>query len=162
MPYLIDGHNLIPKIAGLSLQATDDENQLIALLQEYCRLERKEAEVFFDKAPPGGVKARNFGAVTARFVRTGTTADDAIRARLTRLGNAARNWTVISSDAAVQASARSARSRYVNSEQFAAQMAEALSGKADEGQRREQASVAPDEMDDWLRLFGDDPDSGDR
>ena len=38
MPYLIDGHNLIPKVAGLSLKAVDDEMQLIELLQEFCRI----------------------------------------------------------------------------------------------------------------------------
>ena len=102
MPFLIDGHNLIPKIPGLNLQALDDEEQLIKLLQEYCRRQRKQVEVFFDNAPPGGVRARNFGLVIARFVRQGSTADQAIRERLTRLGRLARNWTVVSSDLAVQ------------------------------------------------------------
>ncbi len=106
MPYLIDGHNLIPKIPGLSLQAEDDEQQLITLLLEFCRLQRKQVEVYFDNAPPGGVRARNFGNVIARFVRQGSTADQAIRQRLERLGRAARNWTVVSSDLAVQTEAR--------------------------------------------------------
>ena len=37
MPYLIDGHNLIPKVRGLSLQSMDDEMELVELLQEFCR-----------------------------------------------------------------------------------------------------------------------------
>ncbi len=111
MPFLIDGHNLIPKIPGLNLQALDDEEQLIKLLQEYCRRQRKQVEVFFDNAPPGGVRARNFGLVIARFVRQGTTADQAIRERLTRLGRLARNWTVVSSDLTVQSWARAAQAR---------------------------------------------------
>ncbi|MBP1702274.1 MAG: hypothetical protein H6Q38_1381, partial [Chloroflexi bacterium] len=41
MPYIVDGHNLIPKIPGLSLRAIDDEMQLIELLQEFCRVQRK-------------------------------------------------------------------------------------------------------------------------
>jgi hypothetical protein len=41
MPYLIDGHNLIPKL-GLRLDSMDDEQELIAILQEYARLERKK------------------------------------------------------------------------------------------------------------------------
>lgn len=40
MPYLIDGHNLIPKL-GLRLDSMDDEMELVAILQEYARLERK-------------------------------------------------------------------------------------------------------------------------
>jgi len=37
MSYLIDGHNLIPKLK-LRLDNPKDENELIALLQEFCRL----------------------------------------------------------------------------------------------------------------------------
>src|SRR5512136_487989 len=116
MPYLIDGHNLIPKIPGLNLQSLDDEEQLIKLLQEYCRRQRKQVEVFFDQASPGGVRARNFGLVTARFVRQGTTADQAIHERLTRLGKLARNWTVVSSDLTVQSWAKAAQARAMASE----------------------------------------------
>ena len=70
MPYLIDGHNLIPKVPGLSLKAIDDEMQLVEKLQEFCRRRGKQVEVFFDKAPPGGRRVRVFGPVTARFPTT--------------------------------------------------------------------------------------------
>jgi uncharacterized protein len=106
MPYIIDGHNLIPKLPGLELSDIDDESRLIELLQEFCRRQRKRVEVYFDNAPPVERRAQSFGAVTARFVRQGTTADAAIRARLARLGRSARNWTVVSSDQEVQAAAR--------------------------------------------------------
>jgi len=79
MPYLIDGHNLIPKIAGLSLQDIDDETRLVEMLQDYCRRRgKKGVEVFFDNAPPGQPSKRVYGTVTAHFVRTGRTADAAI------------------------------------------------------------------------------------
>lgn len=39
---LIDGHNLIPKIHGLSLKMLDDEMELIQILSEYARLSRKK------------------------------------------------------------------------------------------------------------------------
>ena len=86
MPYIIDGHNLIPKIPGLSLQDLDDEIQLVKMLQEFCRINRKQVEVFFDNAPPGQPVARNYGSVVARFVREGGTADRAIHNKLKRLG----------------------------------------------------------------------------
>ncbi len=41
MPTIIDGHNLIPKVRGLSLQRLDDELELIQKLQTYCRVRRK-------------------------------------------------------------------------------------------------------------------------
>jgi predicted RNA-binding protein with PIN domain len=160
MPYIIDGHNLIPKVPGLRLEAMDDEMQLVEMLQEFCRLRGKQADVFFDNAPPGGSRARNFGRVIARFARQGTTADDAIRARLARLGKAARNWTVVSSDQAVQASARAAQAHYISSEAFA----ELLVGTLDETQadlgEDEDTRLDPDELDDWLHLFGADQGEG--
>ena len=158
MPYLIDGHNLIPKV-GLSLGAIDDEEQLIQLLQEFCRRSRKNVEVFFDNAPPGEQRVQSFGRVKARFVRQGVTADRAIRRRLSALGSAARNWTVVSSDHGVQASARAARARILSSEQFSLDLREAL--EADRrAETQEEASMSADELDEWLTLF-DAGDPGD-
>jgi predicted RNA-binding protein with PIN domain len=162
MPYLIDGHNLIPKIPGLNLQALDDEEQLIQLLQEYCRRERKQVEVFFDNAPSGGVRARTFGLVTARFVRQGSTADQAIRDRLTRLGRLARNWTVVSSDLAVQDSARSARARPMPSETVARLLATKLDERSVDQGENAQAGVGGDDVEDWLRLFGGEDYDGEK
>jgi len=42
MPYLIDGHNLIPKIPGLRLDQLDDEQSLFALLDDYFKQIRKK------------------------------------------------------------------------------------------------------------------------
>jgi predicted RNA-binding protein with PIN domain len=156
MPYIIDGHNLIPKVPGLRLDAMDDEMQLVEMLQEYCRLRGKQADVFFDNAPPGGARARNFGRVIARFVRQGTTADEAIRARLVRLGRAARNWTVVSSDQAVQASARAAQAHYLSAEAFAEMLAQTLEESQVDLGEDEDARLDPEELDDWLNLFGAD------
>lgn len=158
MPYLIDGHNLIPKISGLSLEELDDEQQLIELLQEFCRLQRKQVEVFFDNAPPGGVRARNLGLLIARFVRQGSSADHAIRQRLTRLGRSARNWTVVSSDQAVQAEARAAQARAMPSEEFAGLLAEALDERRQTRGKEKDASLSPAELEEWLKLFGERKD----
>jgi hypothetical protein len=153
MPYLIDGHNLIPKIPGLSLRAIDDEQQLIALLQEYCRQKRKNVEVYFDNAPAGAVGQRSYGAVLARFVRQGTTADSAISARLQRLGRSARNWNVVSSDHAVQNAARAVSAQVISSENFAAQLIDVYVAKAKDGDSAD-VSLSQADMDEWLALFG--------
>jgi uncharacterized protein len=156
MPYIIDGHNLIPKVPGLSLQQIDDEQQLLEMLQEFCRRQRKQVEVFFDNAPPGGVRARNLGSVTARFVRQGSTADSAIRKRLTNMGRAARNWTVVSSDQAVQVEARAVQAQVMTSETFARLLIQALDdSRVDQGEAAE-TTLNPEELDDWLQLFGSD------
>jgi len=159
MPYLIDGHNLIPRIPGLDLASDDDEAQLILLVQEFCRLRRKSAEIYFDNAPPGQPKARTYGQVSARFVRAGRTADDAIRARLLRLGAEARNWSVVSSDQQVQLAARAARAQSTSSETFAHLLADTLrTGEVTSGGDAK-GTVSEGEVEEWLDLFGS---TGDR
>ncbi|MCL4559563.1 MAG: NYN domain-containing protein [Chloroflexi bacterium] len=156
MPYLIDGHNLIPHVPGLSLQQPDDEMRLLSWLKEFCRHTRKQAEVYFDQAPPGFPAQQRFGLVEAHFVRQGMTADEAIRQRLVRLGKNARNWTVVSSDRQVQAEARQARAQVIASEDFAAQM-QAISAGKPAGHRREDSALSPEELQEWLDLFSKRP-----
>jgi predicted RNA-binding protein with PIN domain len=154
VPYLIDGHNLIPRIPDLSLEALDDEIQLAELLQEFCRRQHKRAEVFFDNAPPGGVRAHNLGLVITRFVRQGTTADEAMRGRLQRLGREARNWTVVSSDQAVQSAARAAQAQTITSEAFARLLLQVLEESGADVGKNPDFSIGQEELDDWLKLFG--------
>lgn len=150
MPYLIDGHNLIPRL-GLRLDSPDDEMELVAILQEFCRLQRRAAEVYFDGAPAGQVRTQKFGAVSAHFVRRGATADSAIIAALWKLKGAARNWVVVSSDRQVQSAARAAKAQVLSSDEFAAQLRKARSSaSAREGERQ----LSDDEVEAWLKLFG--------
>ncbi len=161
MRYLIDGHNLIPKIPGLSLEAVDDEQQLIELLQEFCRrsgsrLRSTWLEVFFDQAPPGQAGTRRYGMVTAHFVRQGMTADQAIIQGLKRLGKQARNYTVVSSDHQVQNAALWARAGVLSSEAFAASLSPGV-GNRDQAQAdSREGAMDPQELNEWLDLFGAD------
>jgi len=155
MPYLIDGHNLIPKIRGLSLENLDDEQQLIQMLQEFCRLQNKNVEVFFDKASPGGTKAHTYGKVIARFVREGSSADQAIHRKLVQLGRAARNWTVVSSDHAVQVEARAAQAHVMPSEAFADLLLLTIDERKNDSGGGFDKEMSKNELDEWLDLFGE-------
>lgn len=150
MPYIIDGHNLIGKIPGLRLDDLDDEQELIQLLQDFCTQSGKEAEVYFDRSASGHARASVHGRVTARFVRSGETADQAVARHLKRLGNSASNWTVVSSDHEVQNAAKRARARVIPSGEFSQELA---SGPAGEGSG-ESPKMSADEVDEWLDLFG--------
>jgi hypothetical protein len=150
MPYLIDGHNLIPKI-GLGLDSLDDELDLIRLLQEFCRLSRSQAEVYFDNAPAGQPAKQKRGNVTAHFVRKPDIADEAIRRRIARLGASAKNWTVVSSDRRVQAEARAARAKVISSDEFARQVRLTLQNKPPSAG---ESAMDEKELNDWLELFG--------
>ena len=150
MPYLIDGHNLIPNL-GLRLDSPDDEMQLIGILQEFCRLQRRDAEVYFDGAPAGQARTQKFGIVTVHFVRLGRTADAAIKNRLEKLGRAARNWIVVSSDHAVQASARTAHAEAISSDKFAKLLNKS---SRPESKSNTDKNLSSEEVDEWLKLFG--------
>lgn len=151
MPYLIDGHNLIPKL-GLRLDSPDDEQALLAHLQEFSRLRRTQVEVYFDGAPAGQTGMRKFGTVTAHFIRLGSSADAAIESRLAGMGRQARNWTVVSSDGRVQRAAQAVHARALASEDLAGEISRlrataALASKKDPG-------LKPDDVAEWLELFG--------
>ena len=149
MPYLIDGHNLIPKL-GLRLDSIDDEMELVAILQEFYRRDRKLIEVYFDGAPAAQAGTRKLGTVTAHFVQLGTTADNAIRKRLKTLGKNARNWTVVSSDRQVQAEAKAARAEVATSDSFAATLKQA---RASAPKRSNDRKLSEAEVEEWMRLF---------
>lgn len=149
MPYLIDGHNLIPKL-GLRLDSLDDEMELVTILQEFYKRDRKPIEVYFDGAPPAQAGTRKLGTVTAHFVRLGDSADNAIRKRLKSLGKSAKNWTVVSSDRQIQAEANAARAEIVSSDSFAAMLKHSRdSAPKAAGDRK----LSDSEIDEWMRLF---------
>lgn len=151
MHWIIDGHNLVPFVPGLSLQDPDDEEKLVQWLGSVFLITRDSADVYFDRAPAGYAKSKRSGRITAHFIQTGRTADDAILHRLQKEKSAARNLTVISSDRVVQANARSFHARVVTSAEFVRTALDILHGS----QRRENLplDLSQDELNEWMRLF---------
>lgn len=157
MNYIIDGHNLIPHITGLSLSDPEDETKLLELLNRFSRAKRASITVFFDQAPLGKHGARLFGSVRAVFVPTGKTADTAIMEALARNKTAARSITLVSSDRQVQAAGRERRASVKSSSKFAEELLLAF----------EEFSLAPTEsrtqstaeIDEWLDIFSKSRDA---
>jgi len=156
MPIIVDGHNLIPKVPGLSLSDLDDEIQLIQVLQEYCRLRRVEIECYFDKAPQGHPRLQRFGRVVAKFARPGKTADEEIKERLVQLERRAREWIVVSSDASIQTAARAARARLLTSDDFSREIRSVLHNDSTAKKDPTEVSMTAEEMEMWLKAFGAD------
>jgi predicted RNA-binding protein with PIN domain len=150
MDYLVDGHNLIPKL-GLRLDSIDDEEQLIIRLQEFCRLRRARVEVYFDGALPGNASLRKAGAVTAHFVNRGSIADAAIEKALARLGKTARNWTVVSSDGRVAHAARAVHANVLSAEEFAREVSRSQAAGSVTG--KNEATLSPNQVEEWLKFF---------
>lgn len=154
MPYIIDGHNLIGQMPELSLAEIEDEQQLIEILKDFCLREQRSAEVYFDNAPPGVPRARNYGRLSAFFSRAGKSADQAIAERLHRLGKEARNWTVVSSDRQVQAVAKAMRAKVLSAAEFARQLRPPPSRPETHiGDKIDQPDVNSEEINYWLKVF---------
>ena len=119
MNYIIDGHNLVSYIPGLSLSMPDDEQRLVELLILFCQETAHKVEVYFDRAPVGRAGTTSHGRVRAHFVSEKSTADNAIRVRLRSLGKSAKTWVVVSSDRSVQTAAREAHAGFLGADEFA-------------------------------------------
>lgn len=152
MPYLIDGHNLIPKI-GLRLSEPDDELELIRLLQDFARLRRQPIEVYFDGAPSASSGTRKLGTIKAHFISLTSSADSAMRSRLNNMGKSAKNWTVVSSDREVQSAAKVNDAKFVSSEEFVTLLRETLSTV--NKKNRAEKTVSAKEVEEWLKVFGE-------
>lgn len=150
MPYLIDGHNLIPKL-GLRLDEPDDELELGRVLQDFARLKRHKVEVYFDGAPPGHAGTRNLGTVRAHFIRLGQTADSAIRARLNKMGKSAKNWVVVSSDREVQSAAKINQAQPMSSDEFVKLLRNTLASAPKTS--ADEKTLSAREVDEWLDIF---------
>jgi predicted RNA-binding protein with PIN domain len=153
MNYIIDGHNLIGKIDGLSLSMADDELRLIELLNRFSQGRKHKLEVYFDGAPPGQAGSRTYGRVRAHFVSSHQTADAAIRNRLSKLKRSAADWMVVSSDREVSGAARELHAQVMQSEDFAELMENSLEAKLAQTYDSGDQPLSEAEVDKWLAIF---------
>jgi uncharacterized protein len=151
MQYLIDGHNLIPYIPGLSLGDLDDESALIHLLQIHARMTRSKVEVFFDQAPAGHSGNRKEGTITVHSVAKPSIADRAIIERLKGMKKTASTWVVVSSDNQVKSESRRLGARTMESGGFSKEIQRSL--KANQKKTKTETQLSSQEVDDWLKLF---------
>ncbi len=162
MNYLIDGHNLIARTPGLSLSDPDDEAKLTQLLKRWAMADaRRKVTVIFDAGLPGGEAKHLSGAgVRALFAPERSTADTLLIRRIEQITDPGQ-FTVVSSDAAVLAAARRQRVVTQRSEAFAAaMMADRHFGDQEKrAADRPEPGMTPDELQEWLMLFGPGPET---
>lgn len=150
MAYLIDGHNLIPKI-GLHLDDPQDEMKLVVLVQDFCRIRQVNAEIYFDGAQPGQASRQTHGRVKIFFSRQGFSADAAIEARLVKLGSQSRNRIVVSSDNRVKAAGHHAQARVMSSEEFSSLIVQTRS--ALEHGEIDSTLMDDEQVEEWMEVF---------
>lgn len=154
MPYLIDGHNLIGQLPDLDLTDPNDEAKLVERLKSFMGHKRARCTVIFDGGLPGG-RSRDLSTYSVRvvFAHGGTNADAIIleRIRTTRDSGA---LIIVSADHAIVDEARRRRMRVIAPRAFADEMnAPPVPDDNDPNPH-----VSPKEVQEWLALFGEDPD----
>lgn len=150
--FIIDGHNLIPKVPGVKLEDSEDENQLVEILNEYCRLGRAQVDVFFDGAPKPSFSQRKSGLVHAHFVRKGLSADDAIIEYARKQQKPDFLLTVVSSDHRVQAGVKTTGASTMTSEAFAIEMRRVFNSPAAQQEQKDK-QLSPGEVALWMDEF---------
>ncbi|HEX3052964.1 MAG TPA: NYN domain-containing protein [Aggregatilineaceae bacterium] len=154
MHYLIDGHNLIARVPGMRLDDPNDEAKLVERLRAFMARKRQSCTVVFDKGLPGG-PSRDLSTYSVKvvFAHGGTTADAILLERIRELSDP-NHFIVVSGDQQITQAAVRRRIRVLPPGDFAAQMV-ALSSPADDDPN---PHLTPDEIAEWMRLFGEDPD----
>ncbi len=150
MIYLIDGHNLIPKLKGISLQDIDDEEQLVLRMQVFLKQKKGKVEIYFDGTPHGFGHTIHRGKITIQFVAKPSSADAAIISRISNLTKDASNFTVVSSDRRILSEAKAQGIKTILSENFAGTMENAKAQLLSEDAPIEEND---DDRDEWMRLF---------
>jgi predicted RNA-binding protein with PIN domain len=156
MHYLVDGHNLIPKVGNISLHEMNDEERLLDLLNQFARTARMQVEVFFDKAPAGSARTTKIGNIRTHFIQSGSSADFAIIDTVRMLGARASQVTVVTSDRDIQFRIKKSGCKILTSEEFVHLIQTKLN--LQKSYTPEQRALTEDEIQDWLTEFNQSKD----
>lgn len=148
---LLDGHNLIGRTPGLSLEREDEAREL--LLRRIGAAKgsgRRQVVVVFDGNRPGSAKESAFGGLRVVYSPAGRSADDEI---LRRVGEARRGQAtvVVTSDRQLAQRARDLGAQIESCESFLSRLERAAA--AGRSSPRQPPPLAPDEVEAWLRAF---------
>lgn len=153
MPYLIDGHNLIGQLPDISLEDPNDEALLAQKLAGFAARTGKRCVVVFDYGLPAGKSRMSTRAVQVVFASQRSSADRVMIERIGKLQDA-KDWTIVTSDDEVRDAARRRRMPVLTSIEFAELLKAPPKPVVDAGEAAD-VYVPPDEVDEWLNLFGD-------
>lgn len=154
MPILIDGHNLIAQIPGMSLSDENDEAELVMLLRRYTTAKRgRQITVVFDHGVYGHPQRLNGYGITCAFAHSPQDADMQLIRRLRGLKRP-RDWTLVSSDRAVARVAEDLGVRVIRSQEFArALLAPGKPQQAADPGEKHDVRLSEAEIEEWMRIF---------
>jgi len=158
MAYLIDGNNLLGRIAPHELREKGGRDGLVVRLLAFQRVTRARIHLVFDGNPeqtPTDVPVNP--KFTIHYPGAGGTADDVIRDMIARQTDR-RRFFVVSSDRALRDLAKKSGLEPVTSDVFARELKAILK----EGKKRRELdkkveAPSPLEIDLWDEVFKDKP-----
>lgn len=154
MSYLIDGHNLIGQLPDLQLDDPDDEAKLVQKLIGWSARTRRQCVVVFDAGLPGGTSRMSTKSVRVVFASHTSSADKVIIDRIYKEKHP-KNWTVVSSDNGVLDIAKRQGMQTIKAVEFARLLDRPVPIRPDLGEAVD-VKLSADEVDEWLKLFGDE------
>jgi predicted RNA-binding protein with PIN domain len=158
MHYIIDGHNLIAKMATITLGEPNDEAELVLLLRRWTAgSSKRKVTVVFDGGIPGGEnRLLSTSSVKVIFASANRTADDLLTSRIRRLDNPSE-YTVVTDDREVIAEVQKRKVIWLSSEAFA-QSIDKVGIRDDVIKPATNPELSDAEIVEWLELFkGDQP-----
>jgi predicted RNA-binding protein with PIN domain len=151
MTILIDGHNLIAHMPGISLQDPNDESRLVLRLRAYNARTRRKITVVFDHGLPGGwSRELSTGPVEVVFAGSHTNADRVMIERI-RVTKKTPRLLVVSSDRQVRQAAEERGARVISATEFAARLLSPPVPR--QGGAADDVRLSPAEVEEWMRLF---------
>lgn len=157
MPLLVDGHNLIGQVPGLSLADADDEAQLVLLLRRYSTAKRgRQVIVVFDRGVYGHPQQLNGYGITCYFARSPQDADAELIKRL-RAIQRPREWTLVTSDQAIVRVAAERGVRVIGAHEFAHQLQAGPIRTAAAPEEKRDVRLSDAEVEEWLEFFRKQP-----
>ncbi|MFL5805100.1 MAG: NYN domain-containing protein [Roseiflexaceae bacterium] len=158
MHLLIDGHNLIAQMPGISLADADDEARLVLLLRGYAARKRgRQVLVVFDRGVYGHPQQLNGYSVTCHFAKSPQDADTQLIRRIKALARPGE-WALVSSDRAVARVAEERGVRVIGAREFAARLLEPTAPQADRHEEKPDRRLNEAEIAEWLQIFGQPPE----
>lgn len=159
MNILVDGHNLIGQMPNISLDDEDDEAKLVMALRRYATANRRRSVVVvFDRGVYGHpLKLDGYG-VTCYFARSPQDADTYLIKRLAAIQRP-NEWRLVTSDRQVAKAAVDRGIKVISSGDFARELTASPKPKRSVGgEKPTDVRLSPAEVDEWLRLFGEEPE----
>jgi hypothetical protein len=154
MAYLIDGNNLLGRVAPEELRQRSGRGALVAKLLAFQKVTRTRLHLVFDGNPE---RERTEVPVNPKFTvlypGEGETADDVIEDVVRRLTDR-RRFFVVSSDRAVREFAKASGVTAVTSEEFARELKAAIKERRKQKELEKHVRTpSPLEVDLWDEVF---------